>query len=336
MSGRIPITLEVAKMTARSIRVLASCFAAGLLAAALPAGGAFAAEPAQKHFETPEAAVEALIAALQSDDKTSLYALFGADEKGLIESGDPVADRNAAEGFVERYQSGHRILKTAATRAELEVGEDQWPLPIPIVKDAAGWRFDGKAGEEEIVSRRIGRNELSAIQASLAYVDAQREYYVRNPEKSPLLHYARFFTSSPGRKDGLFWPTAEGEEPSPLGPLFDAANAEGYQLGTGEAPAPYHGYFYRILEGQGTRAPGGPYSYLAKGQLIGGFGLIAYPATYGVSGVMTFLVNQDGDVYETDLGPLTTERAKAISLFDLDANTVRVVDSPDEESAPAQ
>jgi hypothetical protein len=332
MSGRNRRTLEGSQMSVRSIRVLASCFAAGLLAA----GGAFAAEPAQKHFETPEAAVEALVAALKLEDKTSLYALFGPDEKELIDSGDPVADHNAAMGFIERYESGHRILKTSATRAELEVGEDQWPLPIPIVKDAAGWRFDGAAGEEEIVSRRIGRNELSAIQASLAYVDAQREYYVRNPEKSPLLHYARYITSSPGRKDGLYWPTAEGEEPSPLGPLFDSASAEGYQIKQGEERAPYHGYYYRILEGQGTRAPGGAYSYLAHGKLIGGFGLISYPASYGVSGVMTFLVNQDGDVYEIDLGPLTEGRAQAISLFDLNENTVRVVDEQDEETDTAQ
>ncbi len=309
-----------------------SLIAAGLLAAALPASIALAVSPEQKHFATPEAAVKALIAALEAHDRPALQALFGPEEHDLIDSGDPVADRLAAEGFLERYDAGHRIEKTSATRAELEVGEDQWPLPIPVVKDASGWRFDSKAGEAEILARRIGRNELSAVQASLAFVDAQREYYERNPDKSPLLHYARFFTSSPGRRDGLYWPTTEeGDEPSPLGPLFEQANAEGYQLGKGEEPAPYHGYYYRILEGQGPRAPGGAYSYLAKNKMIGGFALIAYPADYGNSGVMTFLVNHDGVVYETDLGPETLARAKAISLFDLDANTVRV---PDQEEAP--
>jgi Protein of unknown function (DUF2950) len=333
MSGRNPITLEGSKMTPRSIRVLALCFAAGLVAAMLGAGVAVAADSAQQHFSSPEEAAQALADAAKADDKAALQALFGADEKQLIDSGDPVADKLAADSFVERYAASHRIVKTSATHAELEVGEDQWPLPIPIVKDAKGWRFDGKSGEQEILSRRIGRNELAAIQACLAYVDAQREYYERNPEKSPLLHYARFFSSSPGRHDGLYWPTAEGEEQSPLGPLFDDASEEGYQLGKGGEPAPYHGYFFRILEGQGSRAPGGAYSYLAKNQLVGGFAMIAYPARYGVSGVMTFLVNHDGVVYETDLGPQTEARAKAINLFDLDANTVRVPE-PDEDLTP--
>jgi hypothetical protein len=322
-------------MPARRMRVLAACFTAALLAPALPAPRALAAAPAQKHFATPEAAVDALIAALAAHDKPALQALLGSEEKDLIDSGDPVADRQAAEAFVERYRSAHRIQKDSDTRAELEVGEDLWPLPIPIVKDASGWRFDGKAGAAEVLTRRIGRNERSAIQACLAYVDAQREYYERNPEKSPLLHYARFFNSSPGRRDGLYWPDAEGEEPSPLGPLFESAREEGYALGKSEEPAPYHGYFYRILEGQGPRAPGGAYSYLAKGKLVGGFALIAYPASYGNSGVMTFLVNHEGVVYQSDLGPETALRAKAINLFDLDANTVAVSESDEEPLSPS-
>jgi len=308
-----------------------SMLGAVLLAAALPATTALGTSHEQKHFATPEAAVDALIGALKAQDKPALQALLGAKEKDLIDSGDPVADREAAEDFVERYDAAHRIEKTSDKKAELEVGADNWPLPIPIVKDAAGWRWDGEAGEAEILSRRIGRNELSAIQACLAYVDAQREYYERNPDKSPLLHYARFFTSSPGRRDGLYWPAEEGEEPSPLGPLFEEANEDGYQLGKGGEPAPYHGYYFRILEGQGPKAPGGAYSYLAKNRMIGGFGLIAYPATYGNSGIMTFLVNHDGIVYETDLGPETLVRAKAIQLFDLDQDTVRVPE--DEEQA---
>ena len=321
-SRRNPGSLEEAKMPVRRIRVLAACFAAGLLAVALPAPSALAV--AQKHFATPEAAVDALIAALKASDKPALAALIGPDENELIESGDPIADRQAAEDFVERYETGHRIEKTSATKAELEVGADNWPFPIPIVKDASGWYLDGKAGAAEVLTRRIGRNELSAIQACLAYVDAQREYYQRNPEKSPLLHYARFFTSSAGRRDGLYWPTEEGEKDSPLGPLFEEANEEGYQLGKGGEPAPYHGYYFRILEGQGPSAPGGAYTYLAKNQLVGGFGLIAYPANYGNTGIMTFLVNHDGVVYQTDLGPETAVRAKAIQLFDVDKNTARV------------
>lgn len=307
-----------------------SILTAVLLAVALTASTAIATSHEHKHFATPEAAIEALIAALKAHDKPALQAMVGPEEKDLIDSGDPVADRLAAEAFVELYESAHRIQKPSATKAELEVGDDHWPFPIPIVKDASGWRFDGKAGAAEILARRIGRNELSAIQACLAYVDAQREYYLRNPDKSPLLHYARFVMSSPGRRDGLYYPTEEGEEPSPLGSGFQRASAEGYEFEQGEAE-PYHGYYYRILEGQGPKAPGGAYSYLAKNKLIGGFGLIAYPADYGNSGVMTFLVNHDGVVYETDLGPETVARAKAISLFDLDANTVRV---PDQDEAP--
>jgi hypothetical protein len=317
---RNPGSLEEGKMPAR-IRALAACLAAGLLIAALPAASA------QKHFATPEAAVDALIAALKAHDKTALLDLIGSDQTDLVDSGDPVADKLAVEGFLERYQAAHKIQKQA-TKAELEVGADDWPFPIPLAKNASGWRWDGAAGATEVLARRIGRNERSAIQACLAYVDAQQEYYQRNPDGSPLHHYARFFSSSPDRRDGLYWPAAEGEEPSPLGPLFDEANAEGYQLGKGEEPAPYHGYYFRILEGQGPKAPGGAYSYLAKNQLVGGFGLIAYPADYGNSGVMTFLVNHDGVVYQTDLGPETALRAQAINVFDLDANTTPV---PEEE-----
>jgi hypothetical protein len=296
-----------------------------LAAALLAAPGALAA---QKHFPTTEAALDAMIAALKAGDRAALLDLIGPEQTDLVDSGDPVADKLAVESFLERYQAGHKIQKPSATRAELEVGEDDWPFPIPLVKDASGWRWDGKAGAGELLARRIGRNERSAIQACLAYVDAQREYYRRNPDKSVLLHYARFFKSAPGRRDGLYWPVEEGEEPSPLGPLFDEASAEGYQLGKGEEPAPYHGYYFQILDGQGPKAPGGAYTYLAKNEMIGGFGLVAYPADYGNSGLMTFLVNHDGVVYQTDLGPETAVRAKKIVLFDLDANTVKV---PDEE-----
>jgi hypothetical protein len=301
---------------------------AGFLAVALAAPNALATSHDQKHFATPEAAVDALVAALKAHDKTALLALIGPDQGDLVDSGDPVADKLAAESFVERYQAAHRIEKPSTTLAALEVGTDKWPFPIPLVKNASGWRWDGKAGAAEVFARRIGRNERSAMQACLAYVDAQQEYHERNPDKSLLHHYARFFMSTPGRRDGLYWPTTEGEEPSPLGPLFEEANAEGYQLGKGEKPAPYHGYYFRILEGQGPKAPGGAYSYIVRNKMFGGFGLIAYPADYGNSGVMTFLVNHDGDIYEKDLGPETEARAQAISLFDLDANTVKV---PDEE-----
>lgn len=302
-----------------------------LAAAALfGAAGAFAADTAQKRFASPEEAAEAFVAAARAHDRPALLALLGSEAEGIVDSGDPVADHEAAERFVTAYEAEHHLAK-AGDVAVLEVGADRWPLPIPIVKDESGWRFDGGAAEIEIVARRIGRNELSAIQASLAFVDAQREYYGRNPDKSPLLHYARRFASSPGKRDGLYYETEANEEPSPLGPLFDAANAQGYALGKGGPPAPYHGYRYRILEGQGAKAPGGAYGYLVGDQLVGGYALIAYPASYGVSGIMTFLVNHDGVVYQTDLGEETEAEAKAITLFDLDEDTAPVPD-PDEEA----
>ena len=299
-----------------------------------------AADIVQKHFASPEEAAQALVVAAKANDKAALLAILGSDAEGIVESGDPVADREAAERFVTAYETKHVLAKAGDAIAVLEVGADRWPLPIPLVKDASGWRFDGEAGETEIVARRIGRNELSAIQACLAFVDAEREYYERNPEKSGLLHYARRFTSSAGKRDGLYYPTEEDEEPSPLGPLFDAANVEGYALGKGGPPAPYHGYRYRILEGQGPKAPGGAYGYVVGDKMVGGYALVAYPASYGVSGIMTFLVNHDGVVYQKDLGPETEAKAKAMTVFDLDADTERVPDqdeaSPDEETAAAE
>jgi hypothetical protein len=302
--------------------LLAAAFAALVFA---PRAGA-AVDPAQKHFTTPELAVDALIAAVTAQDKAALLGLIGSEAKEVIESGDPVADREAGERFVAAYGEEHRIVKAGDTHAVLEVGEDAWPLPIPIVKDAKGWRFDGEAGEDEIVSRRIGRNELAVIQACLAYVDAQREYYTRNPDGVEPLHYARRFASTPGQHDGLYWPVAEDEEPSPLGPVFDAATAEGYTPGKNAEPAPFHGYYFRILEGQGPKAPGGAYGYLAGNKMVGGFALIAHPAVYGTSGVMTFLVNHDGVVYQRDLGPETATKVKMISLFDLGPDTVAVAE----------
>ena len=303
-----------------------------LAAAALLSTAALAADTAQKRFASPEEAAQAFVAAARAHDRPALLALVGSEAKGIVDSGDPVADREASKRFVAAYEAEHHLVK-AGDMAVLEVGTDRWPLPIPIVKDESGWRFDGEAGEIEIVARRIGRNELSAIQACLAFVDAQREYYGRNPDKSALLHYARRFASTPGKRDGLYYATEENEQPSPLGPLFDAANAQGYAVGKGGPPAPYHGYYYRILEGQGPKAPGGAYGYVVGDELVGGYALIAYPASYGVSGIMTFLVNHDGVVYEKDLGSETEAKAKAITVFDLDADTVPV---PAEEALEAE
>lgn len=317
-------------MTAHHSRVLTATFVAVFLGfAAAPHASAAVAK--QQHFASPEEAVQALVAAAKTGEPKSLLAILGPAAKPLVDSGDPVADREALENFVAGYEEANSLEKPSETQVTLATGKDAWPLPIPIVKDDAGWRFDTEAGADEIVARRIGRNELSTIQSCLAFVDAQREYYERDPAQSGLLHYAHRFGSSPGKRDGLYYPTQDGEKPSPLGELFASAKAEGYQKKKADEPTPYHGYIYRILDGQGPHATGGAYGYLARGVLLGGFAMIARPASYGVSGVMTFLVNQDGVVFEKDLGLKTAALAQGLELFDPDETWKRV---PDPEEAP--
>lgn len=273
----------------------------------------------QQNFATPEAAVQALVKAAQAKDKNALVRLLGPLGKPLIDSGDPVADKNARDGFLARYKAANSLDKSQPDQATLEVGADKWPFPIPIAKREGRWFWDSAAGVEEVVNRRIGENELSTIQSCLAYVDAQREYYVRNVQKDPLQHFAKQLISSNGKKDGLYWPTQEGEPPSPLGEEFADARAEGYlQPGTPRG-TPYHGYIYRQLVRQGPQAPGGAYEYLVNGEMLGGFALIAFPAEYGSSGIMTFIVNHDGVVYSRDLGPHTEQVAMGIAEFNPDS-----------------
>ena len=306
--------------------------AAIALGGALPARAKEAAQkprPApQKHYPTPEAAADALAAAIAAQGNAALLEVLGPKAKPIIDSGDPVADANARKRFEEAWAAAHAIQAEGDAKATLDVGSDRWPFPVPIVKEASGWRFDTDAGDDEILARRIGRNERSAIQVCLAYVDAQREYYEADPDKDGLLHYASRIASTPGRRDGLYWPTKEGEPPSPLGPEFAAAKQEGYAPGKGE---PYHGYRYRILTSQGPHAKGGAYDYVAKKELFGGFALVAWPATWGTSGVMTFLVNQDGVVFEKDLGPDTAKAVAKIKSFDPDPSWKAV---PESDTAP--
>ncbi len=273
----------------------------------------------QKTFTSPEEAVSALVAAVRTADLKELSDILGPDGKEIISSGDEVADRNGRARFVQTYEEGNKLTMEGDRKAVLAVGKDGWPLPIPVVKEGDSWRFDTKQGKQEVLNRRIGRNELSVIQACLAYFDAQREYALRSREGSGLPEYAQKFFSTPGTKDGLYWEVSEGEPESPLGPLFAAAHERGYtRKMQGQQPSPYLGYTYRILTAQGKNAPGGAYSYLVNGRMVGGFALIACPAEYGVSGIMTFMVNQDGVVYEKDLGKATEAVAKAISSFDPD------------------
>jgi hypothetical protein len=268
---------------------------------------------AQEQFGSAEDAVAALVGAAKTGDAKAIQAVLGPDGKAIASSGDPVADNNMLEKFVAAFDAKHSLELEGNGTQTLILGDDNWPFPIPLVNNAGKWQFDTKQGLDEILSRRIGRNELAAIQVAKAYVDAQNEYAALDPAGLGRGIYAQRIVSRPGKKDGLYWPTAEGEPQSPLGDLAAQASAEGYKAG--EKPIPFHGYYYRILTRQGADAPGGAYDYLVKGKLKGGFALIAVPAEYGNSGIMTFMVNQDGTVLQKDLGPNTTKLAAKIEAF---------------------
>jgi hypothetical protein len=302
-----------------SARSLLSC-AVALLVVVLFRGTSPAAEKTQLTFGTPEAAVEALVKAFRNTDEaksyTDLYTLFGTGSGTVISSGDKVADREIRAKFLRLYDEKNRLEMTGERKAVIHVGNNDWPFPIPIVKAGKNWQFDMKQGKEEILSRRIGANELDAIQTCLAIVDAQREYAATDWDGDGLLEYAQKLQSTGGKKDGLYWEVTPGEKPSPLGPLLAKARSEGYKKG--EKPVPYHGYFFRILTEQGKDAHGGAYSYLVKDSMVGGFALVAYPASYGVSGVKTFIVNHEGVVYEKDLGAKTAKRASSMKAFNPD------------------
>jgi hypothetical protein len=306
--------------THRSLLVASAAFSVAL--GALPAGAADT--PAQKRFARPEEAVRAVVAAARAGDTAAMLALLGPGGEEIVSSGDPVADAAERKRFVAAASERTRLETLDGGEVVVHAGKDDWPLPIPLVKDAEGWRFDTAAGKEELLNRRIGRNELGTIEACRAYVDAQREYAARERTRNGVRAYAQRIRSEAGKHDGLFWEDATGKDESPLGPLFGEAAAEGYvapEAGTG--PQPYHGYFYRVLTAQGAHAPGGARSYLKDGQMTGGFALVAYPAEHGASGLMTFLVGPEGIVYQKDLGEKTAELAKAMT-FDPDESWMPV------------
>jgi hypothetical protein len=280
------------------------------------AGNSFAALK-QKSFATAEEAVTALITAARNNDNNEMLSILGADSKDLISSGDSVADKQRRENFLANYDEKNKLVREGKS-AILIIGKNDWPFPIPIVKKGETWFFDTKQGKEEVLNRRIGENELYSIQTCLAIVDAQREYAMLDRDGDNLHEYAEKFASDPGKKNGLFWETKEGEAPSPLGQLLVQAKAEGYSKKDKKGPVPYHGYYYRIIKAQGKNAPGGAYDYVIRGNMIGGFAVVAYPATYGNSGVMTFIVNHDGVVYQKNLGKDTDKTAKAMTRYDPD------------------
>jgi len=272
---------------------------------------------AAKAYPDPTAAVDALVAAARSGDPKGAVGVLGDRSKSFLLSGDPVSDRAALVRFAELYDRSHVLSAPNETTRTLAIGDDAWPFPIPLMKGKTGWTFDTAAGEREILARRVGQNELDVIQVCIGYVEAQRDYLARNPEGAGVPHYADRLLSSAGKHDGLYWPSAPGEPESPMGPAVSGAVGQGYTLKRG-ANAPYHGYHFRLLTAQGPNVEGGALDYRDGGKLTRGFALVAWPASYGKTGVMSFLVNQSGVVLEKDLGSKTSSIASGMKRYDPD------------------
>ena len=286
---------------------------------------ATSAASAQQAFKTPDEGAAALVDAAKSGDKKAILNVLGPDGIDIVSSGDEVADKATREKFVAAYDAKHSISREGDDKAVMVIGQEDFPVPIPLVRSKDTWHFDTAAGREEILARSIGRNELDAIQSSLAYVDAQNEYAEKDRTGAGANIYAQHIISQPGKKDGLYWPTAQGEDPSPLGELVAEATARGYRVGAG--PTPYNGYYFKILTKQGAAAPGGELEYIVHGKMIGGFALVAYPADYRNSGVMTFIVNHAGTVYQKDLGPATDKLAARMTAYNPDKSWQKVSDT---------
>jgi hypothetical protein len=271
----------------------------------------------QEVFPSVAEAAKALIAAADADDMKALESILGSEAKEVISSGDPVADNNARETLVAKYKQMHRAAYNDRGQVILYIGADNWPFPIPLEKEGNGWRFDTEAGKEELLYRRIGQNELYTIEVLKDLVDAQREYGSEVREGGWVKQFAQKIQSDSGKRDGLYWPVAAGEPESPIGPLMADATEEGYKTGTG-TPIPFHGYYYKVLTQQGQNAPGGAIDYIDQGKMTKGFAFLAYPASYRASGVMTFMINQDGVIVQKDLGPGTATVVNKISSFNPD------------------
>ncbi|HWY67017.1 MAG TPA: DUF2950 domain-containing protein [Terriglobales bacterium] len=293
-----------------------------LFISALLASFALAQAPApgvdtgQRTFSSAKDAADALFEAARAGDQGLIQVILGPDANDITSSGDQVADENARASFITKYSQKHALLAKAKGVQELRIGNDAWPFPIPIKEQSGRWRFDSAAGRDELLARRIGRNELATIRSCRAYVQAQREYAEQSRDGEPAGIYAAKLTSDPGKQNGLYWEVKEGESPSPMGPLMADATSEGYGQSKGERP--FHGYFYRLLKAQGASAPGGAKNYLDDGKLKYGFALLAFPAEYGVSGIMTFIVSQQGRVYQRDLGKNTSQTAYQIQEYNPD------------------
>jgi hypothetical protein len=284
------------------------------LAAAAMVASAAAPALAQQAYPNAEAAADAFAAAIKGNDKNALQVILGADWQKFVPTEE--IDREDIDAFIAAWDQSHHIEPMGENRAALAAGQSGWTLPVPLVKNEAGWHFDPAAGADEMKTRRIGRNELATMQAALAYFDAQKDYARVDRDGDNVLQYAQKFVSSPGKHDGLYWPAADNEEESPLGPFFDSTDQK---VGQG-----YHGYRYKILTAQGKDAPGGAYDYLIKNRMVAGFALVAWPIDYGDSGVMSFMISHDGQLYEKDLGEDSEAVAKAMQQFDPDRSWNRV------------
>jgi Protein of unknown function (DUF2950) len=290
-----------------------------------PSARAIAAE-VQQTFDSPKAAVDALVTAAQNGDMKTLGSILGSDAEPILSSGDPVADRNARDNFAANYREMHRIAYDAQGRVILYLGAGNWPFPIPLIKKNGAWEFDTASGETELLNRRIGQNELLTIGVLKELTRAQQEYANEEREGGSVKQFARKILSDPGTHDGLYWAAAESEPASPIGPLIASATAEGYKKGSNGNPVPFHGYYYRVLTQQGVHAPGGPRNYLVNGKMTRGFAFLAYPAEYRSSGVMTFMVNQDGVIVQKDLGANTGQVVKAMTKFNPDRTWEQVLE----------
>lgn len=305
-----------------------ACFIAAAIFLLGTAPASQAAGMPQKRFSSPEEAVKSLAAAVRANDIKEMLAILGPGSRELISSGDDVADRAGREKFLNAYDQMNTLQQESADKMVLSIGADNWPLPIPIVKKGTTWVFDIREGKQEILNRRIGRNELHIMDVLHAYVDAQHEYATKDCRGDGKVEFAQRLISTEGKRDGLYWEAKEGEEESPLGPLVARAAKEGY---ANADLSPFHGYYFNILKGQGKHVDGGAYNYVVKGKMILGFALVAYPAEYGNSGVMTFILNQEGIIYQKDLGKDTKRRAEAMKIFDPDKSWTKV-----EETAKQQ
>ena len=273
---------------------------------------------AQQAFPSPGAAVTALVAAGKADDMKTLSSILGPDADQVLSSGDPVADNNARNDFVNRYEEMHRLAYDDQARVILYVGAENWPVPIPLVQKTGGWVFDTAAGKEELLYRRVGRNELFTINVLEDLADAQAEYASEARDGDGTGQFAQRILSDSGKRNGLYWETSEGQPESPIGPLVASATAQGYRKDGGGNPIPFHGYYYEVLTRQGRNAPGGAKNYLVNGKMTKGFAFLAYPAEYRASGVMTFMINQDGIIAQKDLGSDTAKLASAIAEYNPD------------------